>query len=381
MSSSLSQTCIVQSPGMDLTLNQFDYTLPPELIAHHPAVPRDHSRLLLVDRHTQKLAHHHFYELPMLLKSGDVIVRNNTKVLPARIVGTKPTGGHVELLLLKRVRINADSQSEEWECLSKPGLKLGQEVRFTSADGELQLKAKCLALNEFSRVLSFSQMGDQLLSTLDQLGRLPLPPYIHWDEADNAELQAAYQTTYAKVTGSAAAPTAGLHFTPEVDAQLRSKGIEIHELTLHVGLGTFLPVKTDNITDHQMHSEWFSLDEATAQAITQARQAGRRIIAVGTTTCRVLETQTTADGITHPASTETAIFIYPGYRFKSITGLITNFHLPKSSLVMLVSAFSCAPNTPHPFTTFSESPVGRAYNSAIENNYRFYSFGDSMLIL
>ncbi len=357
-----------------LKLSDFTYPLPPELIAHAPVSPRDHSRLLSVNRTSGQISHAHFYDLPDILRPGDVLVRNNTKVMPARLFGHKSTGGQVEILLTKKVGQTADTES--WDCLTKPGLKVGQVIHF---DGS-SLSATCERLDHYTRLLKFDKTGFEFLSALDQIGQVPLPPYIEWHEDDSLSLRELYQTTYAQVLGSVAAPTAGLHFTPELDAQLLARGVKILELTLHVGLGTFLPVKTPDITQHQMHSEWFELAPDTADHINLAKQNGQRIIAVGTTSSRVLESQAAEDGTVKAGTGETSIFMYPPYRFKCVDALLTNFHLPESTLLMLISALVSQPNTDRPFTTFEASLVGQAYLTAIQEKYRFFSFGDAMLI-
>jgi S-adenosylmethionine:tRNA ribosyltransferase-isomerase len=303
-----------------------------------------------------------------------VIVRNNTRVLPARLFGTKDTGGQVELLLSKPVALTP--QGEVWECLTKPGLKEGQVVHFEGSS----LSAVCSKVTVYTRQITFNLTGIALQQELEKVGHTPLPPYISWTQSDTQAARERYQTTYAQIVGSVAAPTAGLHFTPELDEKLRQNGITFHEVTLHVGLGTFLPVKTDDVTAHHMHSEWFELKEEVARSLNAAKAAGRRIIAVGTTTCRVLETAATEAGTLTAGTGDTDIFIYPPYSFKFVDGLITNFHLPESTLLMLISAFVCAPNTPHTFTDFLSSPVGQAYQTAVTEKYRFYSFGDAMLI-
>jgi S-adenosylmethionine:tRNA ribosyltransferase-isomerase len=303
-----------------------------------------------------------------------VMVRNNTKVMPARLFGTKETGGQVEVLLVKK--LGHSPTSETWECLTKPGLKPGQTLSF----GESQLQAECQKITDYTREITFNQTGVEFLQTLDQLGEMPLPPYIEWDKSDPRQLKELYQTTYAQVFGSVAAPTAGLHFTPELDDRLRVKGIGIFEVTLHVGLGTFLPVKTQEIAEHHMHSEWYELSAETAQQLNQARATGKKILAIGTTTCRVLETRADKDGKLIPGTGETQIFIYPPYQFKTVDSLITNFHLPESTLLMLISALVSAPNTAYNFINFAKSLMGRAYQNAIDQKYRFFSFGDAMWI-
>jgi S-adenosylmethionine:tRNA ribosyltransferase-isomerase len=375
---------------MSLTLSDFSYDLPHERIAHSPASPRDSSKLLVLDRQTGALKHHIFRELPQLLQPGDVIVRNNTKVIPARIFGKKPSGGVVEVLLNKiqpptklhslsteNTATTTDPSEEVWECLTKPGLKPGQTIEF-SAD----LTARCLGFGSdtYTRLLAFSKNGVRLLETLTSIGELPLPPYIS-TPLSKAETADRYQTTFAKSAGSVAAPTAGLHFTPELDIALRKKGIKIIELTLHVGLGTFLPVKTEHIAEHHMHAETFSLSEETATTLNTAKQAGRRIIAVGTTSVRTLESCVSESGLLQAQNSDTEIFIYPPCRYHFVDGIITNFHLPESTLLMLVSAFVSEPNTSQPFTNFSESSIGKAYVEAIAHEYRFFSFGDAMLIV
>lgn len=363
-----------------LQLSDFSYHLPPELIAQAPLSRRDQSRLLLLNRSSQTLSHYHFYDLPELLRPGDVLVRNNTKVIPMRLTGHKQSGGKVEVLLIKKD--TATPNAEVWECLSKPGLKIGQQVFF-----EEGVTAQCLRADGYTRWLQFRDFSGPFITILDQIGATPIPPYIH-SETSEDELRRQYQTIYAKKAGSAAAPTAGLHFTPELDQRLQAAGIEIQEVTLHVGLGTFSPVKEKDITQHHMHKEWFELSPATAATLSSAKRQGRRIIAVGTTTIRVLETCSELEPLDPtplphlvPQTGETAIYIYPPYQFKCVDGLITNFHLPESTLLMLVSALVTQPNTPLPFSTFSESLVGQAYQAAIAQRYRFFSFGDGMLII
>lgn len=358
-----------------LSPRDFHYDLPAERIAQTPAVPRDSSRLLVVNRETGELHHHHFRELPSLLRPTDILVRNNTKVIPARIFGRKKSGGEVEILLAKR--LSSGSATERWECLTKPGLKPCQTVVFDNVG----LEGSCVEITGFSRVIEFNQSHTELFESLDTIGHTPLPPYIEWHGDDPQELRQLYQTLYAKVAGSAAAPTAGLHFTPAVDQALTQLGVEIHEVTLHVGLGTFLRVKVDDITQHEMHAETYSFSAETAAALNAAHRAGRRIISVGTTTTRVLET--CFDHERHQfvaGSGETKIFIYPPYRFEAIDGLITNFHEPDSTLLMLVSAFVTQPNTSHSFTSFADTTLGAAYQVALQQDYRFLSFGDAMLI-
>ncbi len=362
-----------------LTTKDFAFHLSPELIAQSPTPQRDHSRLLVVDRRDGSLSHHRFFELPDLLDSQTILVRNNSKVIKARLFGQKTSGGTIELLLNKK--LSSSRETEIWDCLTKPGIKPGTLLSFPDSD----LAAECTgfgAEDDYTRTLVFNQSGLQLLKTLDQIGHTPLPPYISADDT-SAEVARRYQTIYAQTPGSVAAPTAGFHITPTVEKNLRHKGIEIHEVTLHVGLGTFLPVKTASITDHHMHAEWFELDAATAAALTTAKAAGKKILAVGTTSVRTLES-VLAESPTHtfePQAKDTSIFIYPPFQFRAVDQLITNFHLPESTLLMLVGAFTSAPQTTQAFTTFADSLLGKAYREAIAQKYRFYSFGDAMLVL
>jgi S-adenosylmethionine:tRNA ribosyltransferase-isomerase len=355
-------------------LSDFDYLLPPEKIAHSPASPRDTSKLMVIDRKTQSISNKHFFNLADILTDEYVIVRNNTKVIPARIYGVKESGGKIELLLLKRTRINVSG--EVWEVMTKPGLKIGQRVSFESS----LLKAMTIERKGYTSIVEFNLKAEDLFNELDKIGHTPIPPYINWHDNDEQKLREVYQTIYAKHQGSAAAPTAGLHFTEELDQKLVSKGIQIEEVTLHVGLGTFLPVKADYITDHEMHAEKYILSKESAQKLNQAKKAGKKIVSVGTTTTRLLEACTNDWGELVAGEAETKIFIYPGYSYKFVDAIITNFHLPKSTLLMMISAFISKPNTNYDFTTFEESLVGKAYLQAIEDDYRFYSFGDGMII-
>lgn len=339
--------------------SDFYFDLPPELIAQTPAVPRDSARLMLLKRCTSNINHCIFNELTSLLKPNDVLVVNDTKVLPARLLGQKKdTGGACQLLLLR------ETSKDEWECLAKPGgrMKPGTILEF----GDGTLTAEILStLENGAKIVRFRYDSQTLHEKLDEFGRMPLPPYIQSQQSANND----YQTVYAKSLGSAAAPTAGLHFTNNLIDALKTSGVSFASITLHVGLGTFRPVQEDNIEDHPMHSEWYSIDENAASTIKQAKQCGGRIIAVGTTSCRTLESVVQKHGEICPSSGDTDIFIYPGYSFKAIDGLITNFHLPESTLIMLVSAFHGRENTLN------------AYNEAINEKYNFFSFGDAMLIL
>lgn len=337
--------------------SDFSYYLPEELIAQTPLEQRDSSRLLKLDRDTGRVEHHHFYEIIDYLQPGDCLVMNDSRVLPARLLGHRPTGGAVEVLLLR------DLGNKQWECLCKPGRKMqvGNEVIF----GNGELKAAVTEVKEDgNRIVSFQYDGI-FLEVLERLGKMPLPPYIK-EELENQE---RYQTVYSREVGSAAAPTAGLHFTNELLDQIRAKGIKTAFVTLHVGLGTFRPVKTENVHDHHMHSELCMMSAETAAILNETKAAGGRVICVGTTSCRTLESLVNEDGSFEAKSKWTEIFIYPGYTFKAMDGLITNFHLPESTLVMLVSAFAGREN------------VLAAYNEAVREKYRFFSFGDAMCIL
>lgn len=338
--------------------SDFYYDLPERLIAQTPAEPRDSSRLMAVDRETGEITHDRFYNICDYLQKGDLLVMNDSKVFPARLYGTKRgTGAAVELLLLKRHSLT------DWETLVRPGKKLksGAVVDFPE-----NLSCEVLeTVEEGNRIVRFAFEGD-FFDILDRIGQMPLPPYI----TEKLEKKDRYNTIYCRETGSAAAPTAGLHFTQEVFDKLAAKGVDTAYVTLHVGLGTFRPVKEDNILDHKMHVEHFSVPEETARKIAECKARGGRVIAVGTTSCRTLESAAgmSADGRVSACSADTGIFIYPGYKFKVIDGLITNFHLPESTLIMLVSAFMGRENTLN------------AYKTAVENEYRFFSFGDAMFI-
>ena len=340
--------------------HDFWYDLPKELIAQEPCLPRDAARLLCLGRQDGSIRHQIFNQLPSLLYPGDLLVVNNSKVLPARLIGLKAeTGAVCELLLLREER------KDEWECLARPGKKLKPGIQVIFGDGSLV--ATILETRaDGNKLVRFSYDTDTLYEKLDAFGKMPLPPYITKQLEDGSQ----YQTVYAKELGSAAAPTAGLHFTPELMDQLREKGIEFAEVTLHVGLGTFRPVKEEKVEDHEMHTEWYTISQEPADAIRRTKERGGRVIAVGTTSCRTLEAAAGAhDGEICACSGDTNIFIYPGYTFRCIDGLITNFHLPESTLIMLVSAFCGYENTMH------------AYQVAVQEKYRFFSFGDAMLIL
>ena len=336
--------------------HDFWYDLPEELIAQTPLQQRDASRLLALDVQTGKTQHRHFYDIIDYLQPGDCLVMNDSRVLPARLLGHRPTGGAVEVLLLR------DLGDKKWECLCKPGRKMqpGNEVIF--GDGELSAKVTEV-LEDGNRIVEFCYDGI-FLEVLERLGKMPLPPYIRAELAD----QERYQTVYSRQTGSAAAPTAGLHFTTDLLDKIREKGVQTAFVTLHVGLGTFRPVKAENLAEHHMHSELCMLSENTANTLNAVRQNGGRIICVGTTSCRTLESLVKEDGRFCARSKWTDIFIYPGYTFKAMDGLITNFHLPESTLVMLVSAFA------------GREAVLAAYAEAVRERYRFFSFGDAMYI-
>ena len=334
----------------------FFFDLPPELIAQTPLRERDASRLLCLDKNTGAIRHGQFRELPDLLREGDCLVMNDSRVIPARLFGTRPSGGSVEVVLLR------DLGGNEWECLTRPGRKTPPGTTLSFGDGELTATVT-RAEADGNKVLAFQYQGI-FLEVLDRLGQMPLPPYIK----EKLEDKERYQTVYAKDPGSAAAPTAGLHFTPELLESIRDRGVRLCYVTLHVGLGTFRPVKEDNIEEHPMHSEYCIVPKETAEAVNETRSGGGRVIAIGTTSCRTLESFAREDGVLLPGSRWTDIFIYPGYRFRTIDALITNFHLPESTLIMLVSALAGREN------------VLRAYREAVNEKYRFFSFGDAMFI-
>lgn len=341
-----------------MDIEAFDYHLPESLIAQTPLKNRDESRLLILGRQSGNIEHQHFKDVIDYLESGDTLVLNDTRVMPARLFGLKEeTGAKVEMLMLTQIEGN------DWEVLLKPAkrIKVGNRLTF----GEGKIVAECIKeLDQGGRIMRLHYDGI-LQERLDELGEMPLPPYIK----ERLDDQDRYQTVYAKASGSAAAPTAGLHFTDELLANIREKGINIAFITLHVGLGTFRPVSVDNIDDHEMHSEYYQMDQETAELLNKTKESGHRIISVGTTSTRTLETIMQSNDKFVAQSGWTDIFIFPGFTFKAIDGLITNFHLPKSTLVMLVSAFS------------SRDKILNAYNQAVSSEYRFFSFGDAMLII
>ncbi len=340
-----------------MTTKDFYYDLPQELIAQHPLEDRSASRLLVMDRESGEITHRHFRDIIQYINPGDCLVMNNTRVIPARLYGVKEgTGGKIEFLLLKRIDINT------WNVILKPGKRARRGARFVFGGG--LLKAEITEVKpDGNRIVRFEYDG-VWEEILDKLGEMPLPPYIKEKLVDKER----YQTVYSKIEGSAAAPTAGLHFTNELIGEIQKKGVDIAYLTLHVGLGTFRPVSVENVEEHIMHTEHYEVSREAADIINRTRQRGGRIIAVGTTSVRTLETVADENGVMRPQSGDTGIFIYPGYRFKITDGIITNFHLPESTLLMLVSAFAGKEN------------IFRAYKTAVEERYRFFSFGDAMLI-
>ncbi len=341
-----------------LKTSDFNYDLPEELIAQTPIEKRDHSRLMVLDRKTGEISHEHFFDIKKHLRAGDCLVINDTRVLPARLYGIKEGGGaHVEVLLLKNI------EGDDWECIVYPGRRLKEGAVVSFGDGIL--KGEIIrVLPDGNRIVRFMYEGI-FLELLEKIGTMPLPPYIT-ERLDDGE---RYQTVYSRENGSAAAPTAGLHFTRDLLREIEEMGVDVVHVTLHVGLGTFRPVKEENITDHLMHTESYNVTEEAAARINAAKARGGRVIAVGTTSCRTLESVGDEQGIVHSGSGDTSIFIYPGYTFKVLDGLITNFHLPESTLIMLVSAFS------------SREHVLHAYETAVQERYRFFSFGDAMLLL
>jgi len=351
-----------------MKLSDFNYNLPKELIAHQPASPRDHSKLMVLDRQKKTISHKHFYDIIDYLKKGDVLVLNNTKVFPARLIGKRQdTGGKVEVFLLKRSKIKEQrTKSEEiWEVLIGNRRKAtGQMIVF-----EKGLKCEIVKkIDDSVWVVRFNKSGSQLEKLVDEVGDVPTPPYIK-NKDRRSKIKNDYQTVYAEHRGSVAAPTAGLHFTKSLIAKLKKKGVNIEFVTLHVGLGTFAPVKINNLKKHKMHSEYAVIDNQTAKRLNQAKKEGRRIISVGTTSTRTLEAFSDKSSNLKASSKWVDIFIYPGYKFKFINGMITNFHLPESTLIMLISAF------------IDRKFVLDAYKVAVKKKYRFYSFGDAMLIV
>lgn len=339
-----------------MELSEFNYELPEELIAQVPIKQRDESRLMVLDRKNETIEDKVFKNIIDYLEPGDCLVRNNTKVIPARLYGKKETGANVEFVLLHNI------EGDIWECMVRPGNKLHEGTKVIFGNGIL--KAEILqTLEGGTRKVNFSYNGI-FNEILDKIGLMPLPPYIHESLKDNDR----YQTVYAKYNGSAAAPTAGLHFTPELLKKIEEKGVEIANVTLHVGIGTFRPVKEKNIEDHHMHTEHYYIKKEDADKINKAKKARKRIISVGTTSCRTLETVADENGLVKEIEGDTGIFIYPGYKFKCVDALITNFHLPESTLLMLVSAFS------------NREFILKAYKHAVDEKYRFFSFGDAMFI-
>ena len=339
-----------------MKVSEFNYELPEELIAQTPLEKRDESRLMILNAKKQTIEHKIFKDIINYLEPGDCLVRNNTKVIPARIYGKKETGAHVEFLLLNNI------EGDIWETIVRPGNKLHIGTKVIFGDGIL--KAEILdVMPGGTRKVKFIYEGT-FNEILDKIGLMPLPPYIHEELKDNER----YQTVYAKYEGSAAAPTAGLHFTPELLEEIEKKGVKIANVTLHVGIGTFRPVKEETVEAHEMHTEHYYIKKEDADKINETKKNGKRVIAVGTTSCRVLETIANEDGLVKETEGDTSIFIYPGYNFKCIDGLITNFHLPQSTLLMLVSAF------------IGKDYIMRAYNEAVKQKYRFFSFGDAMFL-
>lgn len=352
-------------PETELKTSDFYYDLPSELIAQTPVYPRDSSRLMKLDRVTGEISHHIFRDITELLRPGDTLVINDSKVIPARLYGKRikdgEESGDVELLLLRR------REEASWECLVKPGKRAKPGAELSFGNGILSAEVGEI-IEDGCRIINFDfdrEKYTDIFHVLDEIGVMPLPPYI----TEKLEDRDRYQTVYARDAGSAAAPTAGLHFTPELMSKLEEMDIKFARVMLHVGLGTFRPVKEENITDHEMHTEFITVTEKTAELINSRRAAGGRIVCVGTTSCRTLESASDENGIVHPVAADTGIFIYPGYKFKATDALITNFHLPESTLIMLVSALAGKEN------------VMNAYNTAVRERYRFFSFGDAMLII
>ncbi len=359
----MSEIIVNEKPKTELVTSDFYYDLPAELIAQHPMPARDASRLMVLDRATHTVTHRHFYDIVDYLREGDVLVINDSKVIPARIFGhaAERAEAMIELLLLRQRALDT------WEVLVKPGKRAKIGARLVFGEGELVGTVTDIVA-EGNRLITFEYDRERYANIYDilhRIGTMPLPPYI----TERLEDQGRYQTVYAREEGSAAAPTAGLHFTEELLARVRAKGVAIAPVMLHVGLGTFRPVKVDRLDEHVMHTEYISVSKESADLINARRAAGGRVVAVGTTSCRTLESAADAQGIVHAVSGDTGIFIYPGYKFKAVDALITNFHLPESTLVMLVSAF------------YDRTHVLDAYRMAVEEKYRFFSFGDAMLIV
>ncbi len=390
-----------------LTLKDFTYQLPRELIAHEPETVRDHCRLLVFNRQNGHWSHHRFDELPSLLSGLEeeiVLVRNNSKVIPARLQAKKASGGQVEVFLVRQ--LDSQAQTQTWQCLTKPGLKVGQSLIFPNS----AITAKCAEITEYSRRLIFQATPTAFNHFVDTYGHTPIPPYIH-THLPEAQLREVYQTTYAQTSGSVAAPTAGLHFTPQLMNTLEKCGFSFIDVTLHVSLGTFLGVKTNNLTEHHMHTESYSIDVPNMRKLAHALTTNQKILAIGTTATRTLESlysriicgnkpcpnidQSPTHDLNYyrklcgeklaqfpqPFVAETDIFLYPPVRFHLTDHLITNFHLTESTLLMLVAAFTSQPNCNLTFTNWLSSPLGTAYQDAIAHKYRFFSFGDAMLIL
>lgn len=340
-----------------MKVSEFDYDLPKELIAQVPLEKRDESRLMVLNRKTKTIENEIFKNVINYLNPGDCLVRNNTKVIPARIYGKKETGANVEFLLLNNIK------GDIWETIVRPGNKLHVGTKVIFGDGTL-IATILDTMEGGTRKVEFQYDGI-FNEILDEIGLMPLPPYIH----EELKQKDRYQTVYAKYSGSAAAPTAGLHFTPELLEKIKEKGVKIANVTLHVGIGTFRPVKEDTVENHKMHTEHFYIKQEDADLINETKQNGKRVLAVGTTSCRVLETIADESGFVKPIEKDTGIFIYPGYKFKCIDGLITNFHLPQSTLLMLVSALA------------GKDYIMKAYDKAVKDKYRFFSFGDAMIII
>ncbi|MCI0513991.1 tRNA preQ1(34) S-adenosylmethionine ribosyltransferase-isomerase QueA [candidate division KSB1 bacterium] len=337
----------------------YDYELPASAIAQHPVTPRDHCKLMRLKRKTGEIEHLHFYDLIHELTAHDLLVLNTTRVLPARLLGRKPNGAKIEVLLLKQVTTN------HWEALVRPGRRFRQGDQAIFGANELTLTVVA-ELDEGVRVVQSTPMGDAFFQVIEKIGHVPLPPYIQ--RPDQPQDRNDYQTVYAQVSGSVAAPTAGLHFTLELLEKLDRQGVKVAPVILHVGLGTFRPVSASDIRDHRMHAEYYSIPAASAEQINQCRQRGGRIVAVGTTTVRTLESAADEFGMVQAGTGWSEIFIYPGYPFKMVDAMITNFHLPKSSLLMMIAAFTSLPC------------ISKAYQLALEHQYRFFSFGDAMFI-